>query len=196
MWDQRYSEPGFAYGTEPNDFLVHSASLLRPESRILCLCEGEGRNAVYLAKSGHDVTAMDMSAVGLQKAQSLADAQGVSIETVEANVNDCAIGTNSFDAIVSIFCHLPPGLRTSVHEKICNGLSPGGILILEGFSKKQIDNNTGGPRNLDMLLDLDVLKQELAPLELAHCAEIERELHKGKDHTGLATVIQIIGTKP
>jgi len=196
MWDQRYSEPGFAYGTEPNDFLVHSASLLRPESRILCLCEGEGRNAVYLAKSGHDVTAMDMSAVGLQKAQSLADAQGVSIETVEANVNDCAIGTNSFDAIVSIFCHLPPGLRTSVHEKICNGLSPGGILILEGFSKKQIDNNTGGPRNLDMLLDLDVLKQELAPLELAHCAEIEREIHEGTYHTGLATVIQIIGTKP
>ena len=195
MWNQRYSEPGFAYGTEPNDFLVSSTSLLPPGSRILCLGEGEGRNAVYLAKRGHRVTAVDSSFVGLQKTQSLAEKHGVSIETVEADLSEYIIEPNSFQSIISIFCQLPPGLRRSVHEKICSGLVPDGILVLEGFSKKQIDNDTGGPRNLELLFDLKELKKELEPLELTHCVEIEREVIEGNYHTGVGSVIQIIGSK-
>lgn len=195
MWDQRYSEPGFAYGSEPNDFLVSSESLLQPGSRVLCVGEGEGRNAVHLAKRGHRVTAVDFSAVGLQKALILAEEHSVSINTVKADLNEYIIEPNSLQGIISIFCHLPPDIRAPVHEKICRGLTPGGILIFEGFAKKQIEYNTGGPRDPEMLFDLNELQQELEPLTLTHCVEIEREVHEGSHHTGVGSVIQIIGTK-
>ncbi|MGI9536477.1 MAG: SAM-dependent methyltransferase [Desulfocapsaceae bacterium] len=195
MWNQRYSEPGFAYGTAPNDFLVASTVLLQPESEVLCLAEGEGRNAVYLATLGHRVTAVDSSAVGLEKAHSLAQEQSVAIQTIEADLDDFIINSGSFQAIVSIFCHLPPAVRTRLHQKVCKGLVPGGIFILEGFAQKQIEFDTGGPRNIDLLMDLEELKQELDQLELKHAIETERHIHEGEYHHGNGAIVQIIGTK-
>lgn len=196
MWDQRYSEPGFAYGTEPNDFLVESVERLKPNSRILCLAEGEGRNAVYLARLGHRVTAVDSSSVGLEKASSLANEHGVAITVIHVDLNDFVIEPDSFDCIVSIFCQLPTALRRKVHKDTCSGLAPGGTLILEGFTKKQIDYDTGGPKNLDMLFDLDELKEEFGSLELLHCIETEREVLEGGFHTGVCGVVQIIAAQP
>jgi len=196
MWNQRYSEPGFAYGTNPNDFLVASTVLLQPESEVLCLAEGEGRNAVYLASLGHRVTAVDSSAVGLKKARSLAQEHSVTIQTIEADLDDFIIGSGSFQAIVSIFCHLPPLVRTRLHQRICEGLTPGGVFILEGFARRQTELDTGGPRNIELLMDLEDLKRELDQLELSQAIETEREIHEGSYHHGAAAVIQITGTRP
>ena len=196
MWNERYSESGFAFGTEPNDFLVASVKLLQPHSHILCLAEGEGRNAVYLASMGHRVTAVDSSSVGLEKALLLADKRGVSIDVVEADLEDYLIQPNSFQAIISIFCHLPPAIRTRLHQRVCEGLAPGGIFILEGYARKQINNDTGGPRNLELLMDLEELKRELQPLELSHALETEREIREGAYHDGIGAVVQIIATRP
>ncbi len=196
MWDERYSESGFAFGTAPNDFLAASAALLRPNSEILCLAEGEGRNGVYLAGLGHRVTAVDSSAVGLAKARRLAEKRGVVIRTVEADLEDFVIAPGSFHAIFSIFCHLPPAVQKELHRRVCEGLAPGGIFILEGYAKKQIDYDTGGPRKIEMLMDLDILKEELQPLELSHAVEIERDIQEGAYHDGVGAVVQIIGTRP
>ena len=196
MWDERYSESGFAFGTEPNDFLVTSVELLQPGSQTLCLAEGEGRNGVYLATLGHRVTAVDSSSVGLEKALLLAEQRGVSMEIVEADLEDYAIQPGAFQAIISIFCHLPPAIRVRLHQKVCEGLAPGGIFILEGYAKKQINNDTGGPRKIELLMDLQELKHELQPLILSHAIETERDIREGAYHDGIGAVVQIIGTKP
>ena len=195
MWDQRYAEEGFAYGTKPNDFLKESMGKLRPGGKILCLAEGEGRNGVYLAGNGYKVSCVDLSPVGLDKATALAQSRSVSIETFVADLKDYQISADSYDAIISIFCHLPPAIQEHVHGQIHKGLRPGGVYILEGFSKDQINYNTGGPRKTEMLMDLDSVKRELQPLSFQHAIETERLIHEGKYHNGKGAVIQIIGMK-
>ncbi|MGA7277862.1 MAG: class I SAM-dependent methyltransferase [Desulfocapsaceae bacterium] len=195
MWDQRYREPGFAYGTEPNDFLVASLPLFKPGSGVLCLAEGEGRNGVYLAQHGHQVTAVDSSAVGLEKAQQLCRSRGVSLKTVQADLASFMIPPDGYDAIVSIFCHLPGPLRKDLHRRVQDGLRPGGLFLLEGYAKGQLERGTGGPQNKELLLDLEDVKNELAGLHLARATELEREIHEGSYHNGIGAVIQIVGLK-
>ena len=115
MWNQRYSSKTYAYGTKANDFLVSMYDRL-PTGKILCLAEGEGRNAVWLAQQGNEVTAVDTSDIGLQKARKLAKARDVEVTTVHADLADYDIGTQQWDAIISISCHLPPDIRQDVHR--------------------------------------------------------------------------------
>lgn len=194
-WDDRYSEPGFAYGTAPNDFLLSVADRI-PKGKILSLAEGEGRNAVYLASRGYEVTGVDGSKVGLGKAEELARAQGVSIRTIHADLSDFSIEPEAWVGIISCFCHLPVALRAPLHQAVVRGLKPGGVFVLEGFSKEQLAYGTGGPQSIDLLMSLDDLKQELAGLEFLHAVQIEREVLEGKGHTGLASVVQFLGIKP
>lgn len=194
-WDDRYREPGFAYGVEPNDFLVSEASLL-PTGRILSLAEGEGRNAVYLAGLGHDVTAVDASLVGLQKAQELAARKGVAITTLHADLAEFEIGESLWDGIVACYCHLPSAIRLQVHAAVVRGLKPGGRFVLEGFSKDQLAYDTGGPKSLDMLMSVDELKQELTGLDFLRAVQLEREVVEGTKHTGRASVVQVLAAKP
>jgi SAM-dependent methyltransferase len=194
-WDDRYSEPGFAYGTAPNDFLVSVADRI-PKGKILSLAEGEGRNAVYLASRGFAVTGVDGSAVGLRKAEELARARGVSIQTIHADLSEFEITPEVWDGILACFCHTSPALRVALHQAAVRGLKAGGVFVLEAFSKEQLANHTGGPPSIDMLMSLDDLKQELAGLEFVHAVQIEREVREGRGHTGLASVVQILGIKP
>jgi len=195
MWDQRYAEEGFAYGTNPNDFLKASADILPPGGNVLCLAEGEGRNAVYLAERGFSVYCVDLSPVGLDKAAALAHSRSVSIQTQVADLKDYQISPNFYDGVISIFCHLPPAVQKHIHQQIHTGLRAGGVLILEGFSKDQIHYNTGGPRAAEMLMDLDRVTQELEPLSFHHAIETERLILEGKYHNGTGAVIQIIACK-
>lgn len=194
-WDERYSEPGFAYGTAPNEFLVSVAERI-PHGRILSLAEGEGRNAVYLASLGYEVLAVDGSAVGLRKAAGLAQERGVAIATQVADLGDFRIDPEEWDGIVSCYCHLPSTIRVLLHRAAVRGLKPGGVFILEAFTKKQLAYGTGGPQSLDMLMSLDELKRELAGLEFIRAVEIERNVREGSKHTGLASVVQILAVKP
>jgi len=194
MWDQRYGTEEYAYGTEPNDFLRTLAPRL-PVGRTLCLGEGEGRNGVYLAGLGHDVTALDGSAVGLEKARRLAEAKGVAIRTLHTDLAQYTIAPASWDLIVSVFCHLPPQLRRRVHEEVVAGLRPGGMLVLEAFVTRQLEYDTGGPPTADLMMGLADLRGELQGLRLEHAVEVDREIHEGRYHSGLAAVVQVLAVK-
>ena len=195
MWNERYSAPGYAYGTEPNDFLAAVATRI-PRGRVLSIADGEGRNGVFLATLGHDVTAMDASPVGLAKAQLLAAARGVHLTTIAADLADFVIVPDAWEGIVSIFCHLPQPLRRRVHEQVVRGLVRGGTYVLESYSEQQLGRGTGGPASAELLPTLDTLRAELAGLEMLHAVEIERDVHEGVHHDGLSAVVQIVARRP
>ena len=194
MWDVRYSDAEYVYGTAPNAFLASVADQI-PRGKVLSLAEGEGRNAVYLAELGCKVLAVDASAVGLSKAQRLAEERGVTIETRVADLADFHIEPDSWDAIVAIFCHLPSGIRSSVHHKVVAGLRPGGVFVLEAYTPTQLKLKTGGPPTADMLMTLKLLRVELAGLRFIHARELEREVIEGKFHTGRGAVVQVVAVK-
>ena len=194
-WDERYSEPGFAYGTAPNEFLVSVADRI-PKGTILSLAEGEGRNAVYLAALGYEVTGVDGSEVGLRKAAELAIERGVAITTIQADLSTFEIGAEQWDGIIACYCHVPSAIRIPLHQAAVRGLKHGGAFVLEAFSKEQLAYNTGGPQSPDMLMSLDDLKRELSGLEFIHTVQLVRDVREGSRHTGLASVVQVLAKKP
>lgn len=193
-WNERYATNEYAYGTEPNDFLVEQARLI-PGGPVLCLAEGEGRNAVFLAGRGHAVTAVDGSATGLAKAQALATSRGVALTTHVADLADWRIEQGAWAGIVSIWCHLPPGLRRAVHVAVVQGLRPGGVFVLEAYTPAQLAFGTGGPREAQLLMTLGTLREELAGLEFVVAREVEREVHEGAFHNGRSAVVQLVARK-
>ena len=195
MWDERYSEQDYVYGTEPNDFLRTHVDWL-PQDKVLSLCEGEGRNAVYLAKLGYDVTGVDSSSVGLAKAQKLAEKESVSITTQLADMGDFKIEPNAWGGVVSIFCHIPQSMRAELHKQIVAGLKPGGILILEAYTPAQLALGTGGPKMEALMMTAEDLEQELAGLDIEILEELERDVVEGKFHTGRGAVVQLLARKP
>lgn len=196
-WDERFAQDAYVYGTEPNDFLRAFASKLPPPpARVLSLAEGEGRNGVYLAGLGHEVTAVDSSRVGLEKARRLADEKGVEIETVQADLASYAIEPAAWDVVVSIFCHLPPELRRRVHRQVVEGLRPGGMVLLEAYTPEQLRHRTGGPPRLELLYTAELLREDFAGLEFLHLEELERDVTEGILHRGLAAVVQLLARKP
>jgi SAM-dependent methyltransferase len=196
MWDERFSEAGFAYGTEPNDFLLENYEKL-PLGNVLCLAEGEGRNAVFLAENGYHVTAVDQSEVGLIKAENLATKRGVVIKTIHADLSEFEIENGAWSAIVSLWAHLPPNLRRDVHARVVNGLQPGGAFLLEAYTPKQVEFGTGGPNrdHIDRTMTLAALREELNGLSFEIAQEIERDIREGKYHNGQSAVVQILAFK-
>jgi len=194
MWNQRYNSKAYAYGTNANDFLVSMVDRL-PTGKILCLAEGEGRNAVWLAEHGNEVTAVDASDIGLQKAHKLAKSRGVAITTVHADLADYNIGTQQWDAIISIFCHLPPDLRRDVHRDCVKGLRNKGLILLEAYTPLQLEYKTGGPPVAEMMMDVQSLSSELIGLEFLHLQECVREIHEGEFHNGTGAVVQVLAKK-
>lgn len=195
MWNERYSTTEYVYGKIPNDFLVEVSAKLS-KGKTLCLAEGEGRNAVFLAKLGHNVVAVDASTIGMNKAQALATENSVEIRTEIADLADYNLGDNKWDSIVSIFCHLPPETRKTLHRNIVKGLAPDGVLVLEAYTPKQLKLRTGGPPNEEMMMDLNVLKEEFSGLIFEHAVEMERDVIEGHLHSGRGSVVQIFARKP
>ncbi len=195
MWDDRYGNQGYYYGSQPNDFLKEHLDSIPKGGRVLCIAEGEGRNAVYLAGLGYLVTAVDGSAVGLAKLSALATERGVSVDSVCADLADYDMGTQKWDAIISIWCHLPQPLRADVHRRVAIGLRPGGCFLLEAYTPKQLEYKTGGPPDVALLMTLSALKDELAGLRLEHAMETLRNVQEGRGHTGQSSVVQIIARK-
>ena len=195
FWDERYSKKEPTYGWEPNDFLREGISRI-PPGKVLCLAEGEGRNAVFLAKQGYDVTAVDQSAVGLAKAQGFAAERGVTIKTVQSDLARFEIQPGAWQGIISIWAHVPSLVRGDLHKRCVAGLAPGGLFLLEAYSPKQLGRGTGGPSDLDLLMDLSVVRRELAGLQFEIACERERDVQEGPFHNGVGSVIQILAKKP
>lgn len=194
MWDERYSADEYAYGVKPNRFLEENFSYI-PKGKVLSLAEGEGRNAVFLAKQGYAVTAVDASLVGLNKARKLAEENGVVIECIHADLADFELGENQWDGVVSIFCPLPSALRKSLYHRVIAGLKRNGVFLLEAYTPNQLKHGTGGGSSADTMQTKETLSLELAGLKFQHLIELEREVIEGIYHTGLGAVVQVIATK-
>jgi hypothetical protein len=195
FWDERYQGEGYLYGTAPNDFLRSRAPALPPNSKVLCLAEGEGRNAVYLAQMGFEVTSIDISPVAIQKGKAFAEAKGVSVDWCCADLDSHPIGEAKWDAIVAIYMHLPPSLRQKVFLQIPKALTSNGYFIGEFYRKEQLLLNSGGPKDAEMLYCPTLLKQELNPLVCEHHLVLNREVIEGSGHNGMAAVVQVVARK-
>ncbi|NLJ62110.1 MAG: class I SAM-dependent methyltransferase [Alcaligenaceae bacterium] len=195
FWHQRFLQDSYFYGTQPNDFLKAQAHVLPKGGRVLSIGEGEGRNAVFLAEQGFDVTALDAAQSGLDKVQRLATERGVTVNTLCVDLNDYVFEPQQWDAIISIFCHLPPVLRARVHQGVVQALKPNGVFLLEAYVPKQLQYGTGGPKNLDLLYQASSLKQDLQGLNFILLEEVEREIYEGDGHHGLSAVVQLIAKK-
>ncbi|MFZ2727588.1 MAG: class I SAM-dependent methyltransferase [Methylococcaceae bacterium] len=194
MWDERYNTEDYVYGTTPNNFLQENINKL-PKGRILSLAEGEGRNAVFLAKQGYNVTAVDSSIIGLNKAQQLAQANNVTINCIHADLAEFTMIENQWDAIISIFCPLPSHIRKELYKKVTQGLNRGGVFLLEAYTPKQVNYETGGGKNPDTMQTKKSLSDELAQLDFLHLIELERDIKEGIYHTGIGAVVQAIAIK-
>ena len=193
-WDGRYSSGDYLYGTEPNDFLVGQLAGIAP-GRALCIAEGEGRNAVYLAGLGFEVTAVDQSPKGGLKTRALAAERGVEVEVVTSDLAEYDLGADRWDLIISIFAHLPPEVRTDLFMRLPRSLAPGGTLILEAYRPEQAGRSTGGPPDASRLYDLATLERELVGLEPILARETERDVSEGRGHTGAGAVVQLVARR-
>lgn len=200
MWDNRYSQPDYAYGKSANEFFKSCINKYKLQGRMLLPAEGEGRNAVFAAKAGFEVTAFDISAAAKAKALQLAKEQGVSIDYQVGSLEALNFQESSFDCIGLIFAHFPPHLRRSYHQQLSTLLKTGGKIILEAFSKKQLEYNSvnpssGGPKNIDMLFSEDEIREEFPGFKILELSEEEVELSEGLYHKGKASVIRFVGEK-
>lgn len=194
MWDEEYSVEEYVYGKEPNEFLLEMSEKLSKGS-VLCLAEGEGRNAVHLARLGFAATAVDSSRVGLAKAEKLAEESGVTIRTVTADLAEYTIEEGIWDSIISISCHVHQDLRRRLHRDVVAGLKEGGTFLLEAYTPKQLELQTGGPPSAEYLMELAPLREELDGLEFIHGQELVRDVVEGINHTGKGSVVQVLARK-
>ena len=194
FWNNRFAAPQYIYGEIPNAFVAEMASKI-PAGPVLCLAEGEGRNAVHLATFGHTVTAVDQSEAGLAKARRLAAARVVEIETVLADLGNFTIKPGVWSGIVATFAHLPPAIRRIVHAQAVRGLRPGGVFVLEAYTPAQLAFDTGGPKSPELLMTLANLRKEFAGLEFVIGREIERDVIEGDGHTVRGAVVQVLARR-
>ncbi|MFP4041404.1 MAG: class I SAM-dependent methyltransferase [Bacteroidales bacterium] len=193
FWDERFDTKEYVYGRSPNEFFKEFIDTLNPGS-VLLPADGEGRNSVYAALKGWEVTAFDFSSKAKEKAEKLAQEYNVKINYTISSIEDFST-KEKFDLIAIIFLHLPSNTRKQVHTKLIEYLKPGGYFLIEAFSKNQINQDTGGPRNEDMLYSGQDLLDDLTGLEIIHYKEITKERYEGYFHKGKAEIIQLIGQK-
>ena len=200
MWDARYSKAEYAYGKEPNVFFREILNNFEQTGKLLLPAEGEGRNAVHAAKKGWDVYAFDISEAGKQKAEQLAQKEQVSIAYEVGDFPNLNLTNEQFDAAAMIYAHFPPNIRLQYHQLIADLIKPGGIIILEGFSKNHLELRranikAGGPNNLEMLYSTDEIRKEFPGFEVLRLEETETNLAEGKFHNGTSRIIRFIGRK-
>jgi len=195
FWNARYKESEYAYGLEPNDFLKSKINSLKPNSKILCLAEGEGRNAIFLAENKHQITAIDYSEEGLNKLKSLAKERNVIVKTICADLNQYKIEPNQWDAIICIFGHFPIELRKAVFKQVYTGLRKNGVFLMEAYHKDQLKYKTGGPQVADLLYSKKELQNDFSEFENISIENFIKEIEEGKFHKGTSAVIQVVANK-
>ncbi len=192
MWNERYAQEEYVYGKEPNEFF--SQELIKHKAgKILLPAEGEGRNAVYAAKLGWKVYAFDSSSEAIKKTKNLVSENKVEITYNLFSFEDVDYPNDFFDVIGLFYAHTL--LREDNHKKLIRFLKPEGTVILEGFSKEQINNNTGGPRKVEMLFSKEELQSDFIELSELKIWKEESHLNEGEHHQGKSAVIRLIGKK-
>lgn len=199
FWSARYRDIGeeFLFGTAPNKFLAAQADYFADGMSVLSVADGEGRNAVWLAEQGCRVTATEISPVALEKAAKLAHGRHVAVEFVQADVLEWTWPEEAFDAVVAIFVQFAnPAERAVLFEGMKAVVKPGGLLLLHGYTPKQLDYRTGGPGAVENLYTEAMLRDAFADWEILSLREHEDELQEGRAHAGRSALIDLVARKP
>jgi len=199
FWDERFANNKSVYGEDPNEFFKEQLSKLELGA-LLLPAEGEGRNAIFAAKLGWDVSAFDSSRVGRENALNRAKQENLVIDYKLQDVMDFDYPNNKFDAIGLIFSHFPSNIRSTFHKRLVDSVRVGGHIILEGFSKNHLqfseeNPNAGGPKNIDMLFDTDLILDDFKRLETISIEEKVVHLSEGEFHQGESYVVRYVGKK-
>jgi SAM-dependent methyltransferase len=196
-WEARYAKPDYEFGTAPNEFLASCKSLLPKSGRALSVADGEARNGVWLAAQGLDVTSIDFSPTAQKKARALAAERKVNVNFIQTDVHRWHYPEGAFDVVVEIFAQFStPAERPLKWAGMRRALKSGGLLILQGYTPKQLDYATGGPKQLDQLYTRAMLQQAFGDFTDLKFTEEEREMREGAAHSGMSAVIGLTGRKP
>ena len=195
-WDERYQTEEYIFGTEPNEFIARIQPYLPTSGRALDLATGEGRNGIFLARHGLETEGVDLSQVGLRKAQALAHQYQVPFTTRLANIAEMTMPTEHYAVITSVFCHFMEPERTQIMQRIVNALQPGGLFAGVFYHPEQLHYGTGGPSHVEMLGTLEEMQQALLGLEWLLAEHDVREMNEGSRHVGASSVICLLGRKP
>lgn len=195
FWDERYSSEVYIYGEKPNRFFSGELEKL-PVGKLLLPGEGEGRNAVWAAANGWEVSALDYSSEARKKALALAKKNNVKLHDYTlAHLETVHLPENHFDAVAAVFLHLEPELRKVFHKKIIQSLKPGGHVIIEAFNKDQLSFQSGGPKKPDLLYSIDMLQADFASMEIISLFETNETLDEGAHHSGPAALVRLFARK-
>jgi SAM-dependent methyltransferase len=195
-WQQRYSAPGYLFGTTPNAFLKAQAHLLPKSGTALAIADGEGRNGVFLAEQGLDVLSIDFSPLAQQKAKKLAAQRGVRLRTEQADLTAWRWPEAAYDVVAGIFFQFAtPPERECIFASIKRALKPSGLLLIEGYTPKQLEYKTGGPSKVENLYTRALLETSFADLSSLEIREYEAELAEGEHHVGMSALIDLVGRK-
>ncbi len=195
MWNERFAQAEPVYGEQPNAYLRAKCERLAPGCKILVPGDGYGRNGIWLAHRGFRVSTVDLSPVGVARARKSADAAGLVMSIEQADLATWKWPVNEFDAVASIFLHLPPELRAQVHGDMLGTLKPGGLLIIEAFSPPQLRHTSGGPKQMELLYTAEILRKDFAAADVLELQEMEVEIDEGRMHRGVAAVVRGIFRK-
>ena len=191
FWESRYEGQDYVYGTQPNRYFQQQLDAFKEPGRLLLLAEGEGRNAVYAAEKGWQVTAVDFSAKAREKALALAGERETHFQYLIADIQRFDFAScEPWDAIGLIYAHFPPEWRAETHQKCVAALRPGGKIILEAFNRKQLSRLSGGPKNMDLLYSKTMLEQDFEHLDPIESIEATVFLNEGEGHSGLGEVVR------
>lgn len=196
-WNRRFSEPGYLFGTEPNAWLHEHAGLWEAGQRVLCVADGEGRNSVWLAQQGLTVDAFDISEVGVRKARDFARVTGVKVNFAVADIAQLQWPQGLYDGVVAIFIQFaPPELRSRIFQGMVHCLKPRGVLVLQGYTPRQLDYRTGGPPIAAHMYTPGLLRDAFTGMEILDLREYECELAEGTGHRGRSAVLGLVARKP
>ena len=195
-WDTVYAEPHYVFGTAPNAFLAAQRERLTPGQRALAVADGEGRNGVWLAEQGLNVLSVEYSVPAVEKAKKLAQERGVKLEFEVADVLNWNWPQQAYDVVAAIFVQFAtPDERSRLFEHIKAALKPGGLLILQGYTPKQIEYKTGGPSAVENMYTEALLRASFADMEIVHLAEHEEFIAEGTKHYGMSALIDMVAKK-
>ncbi len=197
MWNERYSKAGYLFGTEPAQFLRDHPTYLTKGATALAVADGEGRNSVHLASLGLRVTAMDGSDVAVEKARALAMARKVDVDFHVGDILKWDWSAHQYDLVIGIFIQfVGAAQRHEIFTGMKRAVKPGGVLMLHGYTPKQLEYGTGGPRRLENLYTAEMLQDEFADFEVQTLTAYEREVDEGAGHSGMSALIDLIARRP
>ena len=195
-WNTRYAGDDFLFGTEPNQWLRDHVAVLPPGGRVLCVADGEGRNSVFLARHGFMTDAFDISSVAVAKARRFAAASGVTVTYQLADCDSFSWQPGAYDGVVAIFVQFAdPALRSRMFARIIESLKPGGILVLQGYTPKQLEYKTGGPSNVEHLYTETMVRDAFAQLSILELRAYENDITEGAGHRGRSALIGMVGRR-